>query len=440
MVVFTSFIIFIHTNDSSCYYSDGDVMYLCIDLKSFYASVECVVRNLDPYKTNLVVSDYTRGEFAITLAITPRLKEQGVKNRCRLYEIPSHIKYKRVLPRMNLYMNYSVYIYGIYLEYFSKDDIHVYSIDEVFIDIKPYLKLYNKTILELAKMILDDIYLKTKITATCGIGTNLYLAKVALDILAKHSKTNIAYLNEKLYREKLGNYAPLSDFFLIGSGIEARLNKLGIFTMNELSRYDESILYKEFGINALLLIDHAKGIETCTMKNIKSYVSKSKSISRSQTLLKDYSYYDALIVLKEMIDDLTLELYKNNYVTDQIFLKVGYSKNLVSSENLTYNLKIKTNRFSYLVKEYERLYCKSVLRTYKIRSLMIAFSNITVRRNEQLDLFSSLNELEKEDILSNKVNEIKSKYGKNIILRTISSLDVGNQKYRNGLVGGHNEK
>src|SRR5690554_6441510 len=213
--------------------------YLCIDLKCFYASVECVERGLDPFTTPLVVADETRGKGSICLAVSSKMKALGVKNRCRLFEIPSHIKYLIAKPRMSKYIEHSANIYGIYLKYISKEDIHVYSIDEAFLDVTHYKKLYKKTALEIGQMIIDDIYQTTGLTATCGVGTNLYLAKVALDIEAKKNNSHIAYLDEELYKQSLWNHLPLTDFWQIGRGISKRLNKLGLFTMRDVAHANE---------------------------------------------------------------------------------------------------------------------------------------------------------------------------------------------------------
>ena len=276
--------------------------YFCIDLKTFYASVECVERGLDPFQTNLVVADPSRGRGAICLAISPRMKMLGVKNRCRIYEIPPNIKYIIAVPRMKKYIEYSANVYGIYLKYFSKDDIHVYSVDEAFMDVTNYLTMYKKTPVELAKMVIKDIFNTFGITATAGIGTNLYLTKIALDISAKHSVENIGYLDEALYKKTLWNHRPLSDFWQIGRGIERRLNKMGIYDMQGVAACDERKLYKEFGINAKYLIDHAWGKESCTIQDIKAYKPKSNSISNNQILFEDYPFEKARLVLKEMVE------------------------------------------------------------------------------------------------------------------------------------------
>ena len=282
--------------------------YFVIDLKSFYASVECVERSLDPFKVDLVVADISRNKGAICLAISPKMKERGIKNRCRIYEIPKNVKPIIAKPRMKKYIEYSSKIYGIYLDYVSKEDIHVYSIDEAFLDVTSYLKMYNLSEKELAKKIITDIKKRTGITATCGIGTNMYLAKIALDILAKHDKDNIGYLDEKLYKELLWDHTPLTDFWQIGRGIQNRLYKHHIKTMKEVSNCNPKILYKEFGIQAEYLIDHSNGIEPMTIKEIKKYKPKSTSISNSQILFRNYNEKEARVIITEMIDNLVLEL------------------------------------------------------------------------------------------------------------------------------------
>ena len=282
--------------------------YLCIDLKTFYASVECVERGLDPFNTNLVVADPDRGKGTICLAVSPKMKMLGVKNRCRVFEIPPNIKYIMATPRMKKYIEYSANIYGIYLKYFSKDDIHVYSIDEAFMDVTNYLKLYKVNAIELAKTIIKDIFKTYGITATAGVGTNMYLAKIALDITAKHSSTNIGYLDEEKYKKELWHHRPLSDFWQVGKGIERRLNKMRIFDMYDIAHTDPKKLYKEFGVNAEYLIDHSLGKESCTIADIKKYKPKTNSITNSQVLFEDYSFDKARLVLKEMVEIRKLEI------------------------------------------------------------------------------------------------------------------------------------
>ena len=260
-------------------------IYLCIDLKPFYASVECVERGLDPFKINLVVADPTRGGGAITLAATPAIKKLGVPSRGRIFEIPKDISYKIAPPRMKLYMEYSARIYKIFLKYISSEDIHVYSIDESFLDITTYLKLYNMTAKQLAQTILDDIYNETGITATVGIGTNLFLTKVALDITAKHAPDNMGYLDKDLFKQLIWHHKPITDIWMIGPSTAKRLAKFGIDDLYSVALFPEQPLYKMFGVNAEYLIDHAWGVEPTEIKDIKAYQPSSNSISNSQILL-----------------------------------------------------------------------------------------------------------------------------------------------------------
>ena len=246
-------------------------IYLCIDLKSFYASVECVERGLDPLRENLVVADPSRGRGGICLAITPPMKKLGIKNRCRIFEIPDTVKYITAIPRMKLYMEYSAKIYSIYLKYVAAEDIHVYSIDECFFDITHYLPLYRKTGRQMAQMLLDAVFAETGISATVGIGTNLFLAKVALDITAKHAPDRIGILDEAMFREQIWHHRPITDIWNIGKGVAKRLEKHAIFDLYGIAHTDEKVLYKEFGVNAEFLIDHSKGIEPCTIREIKEY-------------------------------------------------------------------------------------------------------------------------------------------------------------------------
>ena len=348
-------------------------VYLCIDLKTFYASVECVERGLDPFTTNLVVADSSRGKGTICLAITPKMKMLGVKNRCRVYQIPPGIKYIVAEPRMNKYIEYSANIYEIYLKYVSKEDIHVYSVDEAFLDITHYLHLYNKTPLEMAKMILDDIYNTYGLTATAGIGTNLYLAKIALDIVAKHSPSNIGFLNEKLYQEKLWHHKPLSDFWQIGRGIENRLRRMYIFDMYDIAHTDEKRLYKQFGINAELLIDHAWGRENCTIADIKKYKPKSNSVSNTQVLFEDYPFEKARVVLKEMVENGSLTLTQKKLVTDTIYLYVGYSKDQRGATGGRRKLEKFTNSYQLLLECFLDLYDQTTDRNVMIRRLGVGF-------------------------------------------------------------------
>lgn len=415
-----------------------NAIYMCIDLKTFYASVECVERGLDPFETNLVVADPARGKGAICLAISPQLKKQGVRNRCRVFEIPSHIDFITALPRMSLYMQYSADIYAIYLKYIAKEDIHVYSIDEAFLDITHYLQLYQMDAKQLASMILNDIYENTGITATVGIGTNLYLAKIALDISAKHVENNMGFLNEELYRKTLWHHQPLTDFWQVGRGIVKQLAKYGIKDMYDIAHFDEKILYREFGINAEYLIDHALGLEPTTITDIKQYESKEHSISNHQILFEEYEYQDARLVLKEMVELTTQQLVEQHLVSDHIGLYIGYAKDTISSTGGSKKLSIKTNSYQLLVKEFLDLYQKTTDQFYPIKRIGVTFGNVVDEMYEVYDLFTDVQALEKERQLQKTLIDIKHKYGKNAILKGMNVLDKATTRKRNLLIGGHN--
>ena len=291
--------------------------YLCIDLKSFFASVECSARGLNSLTTNLVVADPARGRGAICLAVSPSLKALGVKNRCRVYEIPKGIDYITAKPRMRLYMEYSAKIYSIYLRYISAEDIHVYSIDECFLDVSQYLNLYRKNAKEMAQMLMDAVYRETGICATAGIGTNLFLAKVALDITAKHAPDHMGYLDEEEFRRTIWHHRPITDVWNVGRGIARRLERYGIYDLYGVAHFSEEKLYREFGVNAEFLIDHAHGVEPCTIADIHAYRSKSNSLSNGQILFEDYSAEDALTVMREMVDMLVLELVEKGFILQE---------------------------------------------------------------------------------------------------------------------------
>lgn len=414
-------------------------VYLCIDLKTFFASVECVERDLNPFTTNLVVADTERGKGTICLAISPKMKMLGIRNRCRLYEIPPNIKYIAAKPRMSKYIEYSANIYSIYLKYVAKEDIHVYSIDEAFLDVTYYLKSYKMNGLELAKTIIKDIYDTYGLTATAGIGTNLYLAKIALDIMSKHSVTNIGWLNEERYQKELWHHRPLSDFWQVGRSIEKRLNKKRIFDMYDIAHTDSKILYKEFGVNAEYLIDHSWGKESCTIKDIKSYKPKSNSISTNQVLFKDYTYENAKLVLKEMVELKSLELVEKDLVTDTIQLYVGYSDNIINSTGGSKKLSSKSNTFNELLEAFLDLYSKTTNKTTHIRRIGIAFLKVSKIEGEQLNLFINQEHIEKERKLEKAINEIKIKMGKNAILKGMNFEEGATTKLRNTLIGGHSE-
>ena len=412
-------------------------IYMCIDLKTFYASVECVERGLDPFNTNLVVADQNRGKGTICLAVSPKMKMLGVKNRCRIYEIPPTIKYIIAMPRMKKYIEYSANIYEIYLKYFSKEDIHVYSIDEAFIDASKYLKLYKSTPIELAKKIIKDIFKSYGITATAGIGTNMYLAKIALDITAKHNPNNIGYLDEEKYKKELWHHKPLTDFWQIGKGIERRLNKMRIFDMYDIANSDPKKIYKEFGINAEYLIDHSFGKESCTIADIKSYKPKCNSISNSQVLFEDYSFIKARLVLKEMVELGSLRLVENNLMTDTIGLYIGYSKDVIRATGGTKKLTNYTNIYSELLKSFLDVYDKTTNKNFSIRRIGINLANVTEKENIQLNLFIDQEKVNKERKLELAMCNIKNKMGKNTIIRGMNLEEGATAMARNKLIGGH---
>lgn len=412
--------------------------YLCIDLKTFFASVECVERKLDPFAVNLVVADPSRGKSALCLAVSPKMKEQGVHNRCRIFEIPDNISYITAMPRMNLYMQYSADIYGIYLKYISREDIHVYSIDEAFLDVSEYLQMYSVSAKELARMILQDIYTTTGITATVGIGTNLYLAKIALDITAKHAKDNMGILDEQLYRETLWHHKPVSDFWQVGRGISKRLEKYSVADIYDIAHMDERILYREFGVNAEYLIDHAWGREPTTIKEIKAYKSKSNSLSNSQILFEDYNYEEALLVLKEMVELNVQNLVESHRVTDHIGLYIGYSARNVKATGGSRKLSNVTNSYAYLRNAFIELYRETVNRQELVHMLSISFGNVVDEMYETYDLFTDFNALEKEKKLQLTLLNIKHKFGKNAVIKGMNLLNKATAISRNKLVGGHN--
>ena len=415
-----------------------DRIYLCIDLKSFYASVECAERGIDPFEINLVVADPSRGGGAITLAATPAIKKLGVPSRGRIYEIPKDIEYIIAPPRMSLYMEYSAKIYGIMLKYISADDIHVYSCDEAFLDVTTYISLYKKTAKQIAQMILDDILKETNITATVGIGSNLYLAKVALDITAKHSPDNMGFLDEGLYRQLLWHHKPLTDFWQIGPGTAIRLSMLGITDMYGVAHCNKDVLYKIFGVNAEYLIDHSWGREPCTIADIKAYKPKSNSISNSQILFEDYKTNDAFLVMKEMVDVNVLHLTENHLVTNHISLFIGYSKNVIKPSRGSRKIGVTTNSCKLLMEEFILLFKKIIVKDYPIRQIAISFGNLKDEYFEQYNLFTDMEDIDKERRLQQTLVFIQNKYGKNAVLKGMNLYEKATQRKRNTLIGGHN--
>lgn len=415
----------------------ADRFYLCIDLKSFYASVECVERNLDPMTTNLVVADPERERGTICLAISPAMKALGIKNRCRVFEIPPHVEYIMAPPRMQLYIDYSVEIYGIYLKYISKDDIQVYSIDEAFLDVTDYLALYGMDAYELGNCIMQDIKNSLGITATCGIGTNLYLAKIALDITAKHSPDHIGYLDEELYRKTLWRHRPLTDFWRVGAGTARRLSSRGILTMEDIARADEKQLYYLLGIDAEYLIDHAWGREPVTIPEIKAYKAQSHSVSSGQVLMRDYSYEEGLLIIKEMADLLALDLVDSGLVTDSLSLYVGYAKHMLPSARGTISMTVTTNSNKIILEHFVQLYEQIVNPAFDVRRFNLSCNNVLDEAYEQYDLFTDQEELTRDRNLQKAVLEIKKKYGKNSILRGMNLEEGATTLERNLQIGGH---
>lgn len=412
--------------------------YVCIDLKSFYASVECVERGLDPFTTNLVVADPSRGNGAICLAISPYMKSLGVRNRCRIFEIPKGMEYITALPRMKKYIEYSADIYSIYLKYISPEDILVYSIDECFIDMTSYLKLYNLTAKELTKMMIDDVIKTTGICATAGIGTNMFLAKVALDITAKHSPDFMGYLDEELFKKEIWHHQPITDIWNIGHGIAKRLAKYGAFDLYDVTQLDEKVLYKEFGVNAEFLIDHAHGIEPCTIEEVHNYKSKNHSLFNSQILFEDYNYNDALLVMKEMVELNVLELVDKGLVTNAIWISVGYSKDIIKPTGGSMKLDIYTNSYKLLNEYVLSLFKRTTNKEFPIRRIGISFNNVISEEFSTLTLFTDVEEEKKEHEIQKTILSIKKKYGKNSIIKGMDLQPKATTMKRNKLVGGHN--
>ena len=485
---------------------------MCIDLKSFYASVECRERSLDPLTTNLVVADVNRTEKTICLAVSPALKSFGLPGRARLFEVIQKVReinYERrkkinyrkftgkssdinelnnnpyleldfitAPPRMRLYMKYSTNIYNIYQKYIDPSDILVYSIDEVFCDITHYLSYYKKSAVDLARMIIKKVYDKTGITATAGIGTNMYLAKVAMDVTAKHMAPDlygarVAYLDETKYKKELWNHTPLTDFWRVGKGYVKKLNDNNIYTQGDIARVsinNEELLFKLFGVNAEILIDHAWGVEPCTLKMAKEYKPVSNSKSVGQVLHVPYDYNKTKIVLREMIEDLTLYLVSKKLVTNQIILTVGYDissldnydgevkidyygRKIPKQAHGTVNINHKTSSTDIITKDVLKLYDRIVNKNLLIRRLNIAARNLMdeskINDNkiiEQLDLFSdddySNKRTEKElETNERKVQDaiinIKNKYGKNAIVKVLDLVEGATAIDRNNQVGGH---
>jgi DNA polymerase V len=388
--------------------------------------------------TNLVVADPERTDKTICLAVSPAMKAQGVPGRCRVFEIPKHIEYIMAPPRMQLYIDYAAEIYAIYLKYIAKEDIHVYSIDEVFIDITNYLTMYQMTPKELGVAIMDDIYKCTGITATCGIGTNLYLAKVALDITAKHVDDHIGELDEETYCKTLWNHRPLTDFWRVGAGVTRRLQSIGISTMGEIAHADEDMLYKLFGVDAEILIDHAWGRETTLMEDIKNYKSQSNSISSGQVLGCDCDYENGKLIVKEMVDLLCLELVDKSLVTNSITLHIGYNKHFdMKPAHGTARMTVTTSSTKQIMGYVVQLYERIMDRRTPIRRFNVTFNNVVDEAYKQYDLFTNIEDAEREHRMQKAMLDIKDKFGKNAILKGMNLQEGATTRERNRQIGGH---
>ncbi len=414
-------------------------IYICIDLKSFYASVECVARGLDPFTANLVVADPARQTGTICLAISPAMKALGVKNRCRVFEIPSHIKYIMAKPRMRLYMEKSAQIYSIYLRYICAEDIHVYSIDECFIDATDYCKLYHTDARGVARLLMDAVMRETGIAATVGIGTNLFLAKVALDITAKHAPDRMGILDEEAFRRQIWHHRPITDIWNIGQGTAKRLAKMGIFDLYGVAHTDPRALFHAFGVNAELLIDHANGRESCTIEDIRSYQPKSSSITSGQVLFHDYDFESARLILHEMTETLVLELIRRRQVTGAISLSVGYSGDLHRRTGTTLRLAGYTNSYRRLQAALDDCFTRTTLTHIPIRRINIGFCDLVSDIYTTVDLFTDHRAEAREQALLKTVVGIKDRYGKNAILRGINFEECATMRDRNQMIGGHNE-
>lgn len=447
--------------------ADTGHIYLCIDLKSFYASVECVERGLDPLTTRLVVADPTRSNGTICLAVTPAMKALGVKNRCRVFEIPAGIEYLTAKPCMKHYMEASADIYEVYLRYISPEDIHIYSIDECFIDATPYLELYGKTPRELATMLMDAVREETGIPATAGMGTNLFLAKVALDITAKHAPDGIGWLDEAEFKRQIWGHRPITDIWNIGPGIANRLLKYGARDLEGVTRIPERELYAEFGVNAEFLIDHAWGREPCTIAQIHAYEPQGSSLVNGQVLPCDYTFDEALVVLREMCDVSVLELVEKHLVTDHVSVMVGYGKTLAAgggheSEDVPMaffegghgtrpvgrsrygahdgagrKLHERTNSFRKLWGYVEQLFREVADPNRPIHRVNLGFGNLLDEDYATLDLFADEVADAKERKLAEAQLAIKGRFGKNAVIKGTSLQEKATGRERNTQVGGH---
>ncbi len=413
--------------------------YICIDLKSFYASVECLERGLDPLETALVVCDVERGEGSIFLASTPKVKSMGINSRARLFEIPKCLRKKIIFakPRMKKYIEYSSEVYNTYLDMFDKDDIYSYSIDEVFIDVESYLTYYNCTMEELCLKIINKVKKNTKLICCIGAGDNMFLAKVALDILAKKQPNGVCYLTEESFKEKLWDHQPITDVWRIGPGTQKRLYKYGIKTLGQLAKTRKEIILKEFGIVGEELYEHAWGIDITTIKEIKKYKPINKSLNHSQILDDDVNKEGALIALLEMADTTLLKMIENNLKANNMTIDIGYSRvlNLFFHKSITFSAN--TNSYKIVSKEIKEIVYNFV-DDLPIRKLGITFGGLTTSNVQQLSIFDEDNSNEIE--LYKTISEVKERFGKSSVAKAISFTEEGTQLKRNKTIGGHNSE
>ncbi len=409
---------------------------LCIDLKSFYASVECAISGLDPFKTPLVVADKERGGGSIVLAVSPYLKQFGVPNRCRIYELPKTIDIIYRKPKMERYLEYSTKIVEIYLRFVSEDDIYVYSVDEVFIDFTEYLKYYKMTDYEFAKKILKTVYDETKIYATCGIGPNMLMAKLALDIESKHSPDFIAKWNYEDIPTKLWPTTPLSKMWGIGRNMERSLNSLGLYKVGDIAKYDVKKLQKKFGIIGEELYYHTHGIDMSLIQEKMHIKPTSKSYGIGQTLFHDYYKPDIYQIIREMVDDVCRRLRIGKKLAGTVHFGLAYSKDVGGGFGRQMKLESPTQNESHVYKA-----CLSLMDKFydnsPIRVVRIAVTNFVDKKGYQTNLFEDVNEVLKEQAVFAAMDEIKEKYGKNIVNRASSELKSSTIKARNDMIGGH---
>ena len=454
--------------DLKCINGEYGNVFLCIDLKSFYASVECVERGLDPMTTDLVVADPTRSDRTICLAVSPSLRARGVSSRARVFEIPRSFEYIMAPPRMALYIDYAAEIFKIYLDYIAPEDMHVYSIDEVFIDVTRYLKRYGLSPKQMAELLMGEVYRRIGVRATAGIGPNMYLCKIALDILAKHAPDFIGVLDEDTYKELLWDHRPLTDFWRIGPGIAKRLAKIGITTQRGIAEADEDLLYRMFGIDAELLIDHANGIEPTRISDIKGYKNKSHSLSRGQVLMRDYTNDEGELIVKEMTELLCHEMTDLGMVTRNVSIGVGYSNALkMPMAGGSVSFSILTDASSVIIPAAADLYRRITNPDYPVRRIFINFNDIKPREaDRQMTLFDLADmdaeeegktagqqreegfadpiketqaRLKRDAALQETVNAIRRKYGKDAMFRAMDLEEAATTRERNHQIGGHRE-